>query len=76
MPFAKRMARTRRVILYDCRGRGDSVAVTSSAALDAEVDDLAAIVAHAGPGAQPFSVIVSVAPVRWPMLLAVDLPVR
>jgi len=51
LPFAEALAETRRVILYDRRGRGDSISAVSPAALDAEVDDLAAIVAYAGPGA-------------------------
>lgn len=51
LPFANHLAATRRIILYDRRGRGDSRAVESPAALDAEVDDLAAIVSHAGAGA-------------------------
>lgn len=51
MPFAQQMAATRTVVLYDRRGRAGSPAIAPDFALDAEVDDLAAMVALAGPGA-------------------------
>jgi pimeloyl-ACP methyl ester carboxylesterase len=49
LPFAARLAATRRVILYDRRGRGQSVAAKPVSALNAELEDLAAIVDNAGP---------------------------
>lgn len=49
--FAEAMAATRTVYLYDRRGRGLSPLAASDFALDAEVDDLAAVVALAGPDA-------------------------
>ncbi|MFV3077701.1 alpha/beta fold hydrolase [Niveispirillum fermenti] len=48
LPFAERMARTRTVFLYDRRGRGDSPAAPDFA-IDAELDDLAAMIDLAGP---------------------------
>lgn len=50
LPFAERMAATHAVFLYDRRGRGDSPA-TPDFAIDAEMDDLAAMIDLAGPGA-------------------------
>ncbi|QEH78677.1 alpha/beta hydrolase [Sphingomonas sp. C8-2] len=49
--FGEAMATKRTVYLYDRRGRGLSQLAASEFALDAEVDDLAAIMALAGPGA-------------------------
>jgi pimeloyl-ACP methyl ester carboxylesterase len=51
LPFAARMAESRTVVLYDRRGRGTSSCIANDFAVDAEVDDLAAVVAVAGPGA-------------------------
>jgi pimeloyl-ACP methyl ester carboxylesterase len=51
LPFAARLAATRRVILYERRGRGQSLTATPESALNAEIADLAAIVEHAGPDA-------------------------
>jgi pimeloyl-ACP methyl ester carboxylesterase len=51
IPFAQEMAKTCTVYLYDRRGRGDSVSAISNFNLDAEVEDLAAVVAIAGTGA-------------------------
>jgi pimeloyl-ACP methyl ester carboxylesterase len=51
LPFAVPLSATRRVILYDRRGRGQSIAATPASALNAEIDDLAAIVEFAGPDA-------------------------
>lgn len=48
MPFATALASTRSVYLYDRRGRGDSPYLSSDFAVDAEVDDLAAVVRLAG----------------------------
>ena len=48
--FASEMARVRTVYLYDRRGRGSSPYVSPAFAVDAEVDDLAAVVRTAGPG--------------------------
>jgi pimeloyl-ACP methyl ester carboxylesterase len=50
LPFAAEMAATHRVHLYDRRGRGNSQSYCAAPSLEAEVDDLAAVVAHAGPG--------------------------
>jgi pimeloyl-ACP methyl ester carboxylesterase len=50
LPFAAEVATTRTVYLYDRRGRGKSIPYADSFAKDAEVDDLAAMVALAGPG--------------------------
>lgn len=49
--FGTEMASTRTVYLYDRRGRGNSPDIVSEVAIDAEVDDLAAIVSLAGPDA-------------------------
>lgn len=54
LPFAAHMATNHTVYLYDRRGRGTSPNVADDFALDAEVDDLAAIVAHAGEDAAIF----------------------
>ena len=51
LPFAARMSRARTVYLYDRRGRGSSPRVREAPAVDAEVDDLAAVLRVAGPGA-------------------------
>lgn len=51
LPFAREMAATHSVILYDRRGRGESRPAMADFAIDAEVGDLAAVVAGAGPGA-------------------------
>jgi pimeloyl-ACP methyl ester carboxylesterase len=48
LPFAFEMASQRTVYLYDRRGRGESISAESNFKLDAEVDDLAAVVAYAG----------------------------
>jgi pimeloyl-ACP methyl ester carboxylesterase len=48
LPFAQEMAKTRTVYLYDRRGRGESVSAVSNFNVDAEVEDLAAVVAFAG----------------------------
>jgi pimeloyl-ACP methyl ester carboxylesterase len=48
LPFASEMARERTVYLYDRRGRGQSLPAASDFVIDAEVDDLAAVVAFAG----------------------------
>ncbi|MTD52955.1 alpha/beta fold hydrolase [Amycolatopsis pithecellobii] len=50
LPFATEMAATHSVYLYDRRGRGSSPYVSPDFAVDAEVDDLAAILSIAGPG--------------------------
>jgi pimeloyl-ACP methyl ester carboxylesterase len=49
LPFAVEMADTRTVYLYDRRGRGSSPRVSPDFAVDAEVDDLAAVLTIAGP---------------------------
>lgn len=49
MPFATELGATRTVYVYDRRGRGDSPYASSDFAVDAEVDDLAAMVELAGP---------------------------
>lgn len=51
MKFASETARVRTVYLYDRRGRGSSPCVSPAFAVDAEVDDLAAVLRTAGPGA-------------------------
>jgi pimeloyl-ACP methyl ester carboxylesterase len=51
LPFARELAKTNTVYLYDRRGRGRSPRVQTHFAIDAEVDDLAAIAAIAGPDA-------------------------
>jgi pimeloyl-ACP methyl ester carboxylesterase len=48
LPFVSEMAKTRTILLYDRRGRGESISVNADFAIDAEVDDLAAVVAYAG----------------------------
>ena len=50
LAFAVEMAGTCTVHLYDRRGRGSSPYVSPDFAVDAEVDDLAAVVRIAGPG--------------------------
>jgi pimeloyl-ACP methyl ester carboxylesterase len=49
--FGTELASTRTVYLYDRRGRGQSPDIVSETAIDAEVDDLAAIVGLAGADA-------------------------
>lgn len=51
LPFAAQMVQDHTVILYDRRARGDSQSAVEDFAIDAEVDDLAAIMDHAGPDA-------------------------
>lgn len=51
LPFARELADTRTVHLYDRRGRGASTDGPPDAAVDAEVDDLAAVMAQVGPDA-------------------------
>jgi pimeloyl-ACP methyl ester carboxylesterase len=49
LPFAVEMADTCSVYLYDRRGRGSSPYVSPDFAVDAEVDDLSAVLRIAGP---------------------------
>ena len=49
--FATTLATTHTVYLYDRRGRGGSPRVHANPTIEAEVDDLAAVVSLAGPGA-------------------------
>lgn len=51
LPFAVELSNTNAVYLYDRRGRGSSPKAPGDFAIDAEVDDLAAMMALAGPGA-------------------------
>jgi pimeloyl-ACP methyl ester carboxylesterase len=51
LPFVSEMAMTRTVYLYDRRGRGESISANADFVIDAEVDDLAAVVAFAGADA-------------------------
>jgi pimeloyl-ACP methyl ester carboxylesterase len=51
MAFARHLGATRTIYLYDRRGRALSPYVADDFAIDAEVDDLAAMAAVAGPGA-------------------------
>jgi pimeloyl-ACP methyl ester carboxylesterase len=51
LPFVHEMAKTRTVYLYDRRGRGGSISANADFAIDAEVDDLATVVAFAGADA-------------------------
>ncbi|MFG1928521.1 alpha/beta fold hydrolase [Cryptosporangium sp. NPDC048952] len=51
LPVAHELAGTRTVYVYDRRGRASSPYASTGFAIDAEVDDLAAVVALAGPGA-------------------------
>jgi pimeloyl-ACP methyl ester carboxylesterase len=51
LPFAREMGKTRTVYLYDRRGRGDSVSAVANFSVDAEVEDLAAVLAFAGTDA-------------------------
>jgi pimeloyl-ACP methyl ester carboxylesterase len=51
LAFASAMADVRTVYVYDRRGRGSSPRVIAESAVDAEVDDLAAVLAVAGTDA-------------------------
>lgn len=51
LSFAAELAGSRTVWLYDRRGRGSRPRAGNDSAVDAEVDDLAAVMALAGPGA-------------------------
>ncbi|RSN45185.1 hypothetical protein DMC64_20315 [Amycolatopsis sp. WAC 04197] len=49
LPFAAAMSGKHTVFVYDRRGRGSSPNINPGFAIDAEVDDLSAVVALAGP---------------------------
>ncbi|MCE0763319.1 alpha/beta hydrolase [Pseudonocardia kujensis] len=51
LPFARELGATHTVWLYDRRGRGPGPRTEPAPAVDAEVDDLAAVVARAGTAA-------------------------